>query len=567
MTLKGNGCGCERGGGKMNDKGERIYADIIFHGGDIITVDDDNPSVEALAVKDGNIVAAGRHKEVFELKRHGTEVVDLGGKTLMPGLMEPHSHPVISALLYDWIDASGFNNASGVEVMDKLQKAATEVNPGEWISAFGYDPILTRDLKALNADILDNISSANPIFVMVQSMHTVYVNRKAFELAGITNDTPQPQGGTFVKDDAGRLTGMVIEQGAILLIMAALLQDSQKDAAQLIEKQLRRYGEAGYTAVGAAGVFPVFPDAVYTLKQLVEKDNCPVRMVVMDKATDLESGLSTDPGPGNELFNTAGVKFWYDGSPYTGNMLLDKPFLNSELMQEGLGLPKDNCGYSMLPRETFKELVQKYHDQGRQLSVHAQGDRAIRDTVDVFEQVLNASPRDDHRHRIEHCGLFPIDQLERAAGLGLTPSWHINHIYYYGEALRDEIIGPERANIFMPMAIAQKYGLRSSLHNDSPMYPAEPFKLLRTAVTRKTRKNQVIGPDQAISIEDGIRALTINAAWQMFMEDKVGSLEVGKMADLTVLSQNPLKTDPDLLDQIQVTETYRSGRRHASVTA
>ena len=546
----------------MNDKGERVYADVIFYGGDIITVDDDNPSAEALAVKDGIIVAVGKQTEVFEWRGHGTEIIDLDGKTLMPGLIEPHSHPIISALLYDWVDVSGFNNASGVEVMDKLRKAATECNPGEWISAFGYDPILTRDLSALNADLLDDISSANPIFVMVQTMHTVYVNRKAFELLGITDDTPQPQGGTFVKGDDGRLSGMVVEQGAILPFMAALLQNSQKDAAQLIEKQLRRYGEAGYTAVCAAGVFPVFPNAVSTLKQLVEKDNCPVRMVVMDKATDLDNGLSVDNGPGNELFNTACVKLWYDGSPYTGNMLLDKPFLNSELMQKGLGLPEDNCGYSMLNRETFKKLVKKYHDQGRQVSVHAQGDRAIRDTVDVFGEVLKASPRDNHRHRIEHCGLFPIDQLERAAGLGLTPSWHINHIYYYGEALRDEIIGPERANAFMPMASAQEFGLRSSLHNDSPMYPAEPFKLLRTAVTRKTRKNEVIGADQTVNIEDGIKALTINAAWQMFMEDKVGSLEAGKLADLTVLSQNPLKVDPDLLDQIQVTGTYRGGRRH-----
>ena len=175
--------------------------------------------------------------------------------------------------------------------------------------------------------------------------------------------------------------------------------------------------------------------------------------------------------------------------------------------------------------------------------------------------MLEASPRDDHRHRIEHGGLFPPDEMERAARLGLTPSWHINYIYYYGEALRDEIIGPERAAISMPMAAAREHGHRSSLHNDSPMYPAEPFRLMRTAMTRRTRSGEQIGPGQVIPVDDAIRAVTINPAWQLFLEDKVGSLEVGKLADLVVLSNNPRRINPDRLDEIKVLATWREGRR------
>ena len=240
---------------------------------------------------------------------------------------------------------------------------------------------------------------------------------------------------------------------------------------------------------------------------------------------------------------------------------MDHDYLNSQLMQEGLSVPKGTRGYAMIPKETLHQLVKKYHDRGMQISIHAQGDRAIREVIDVFEEVIRASPRDDHRHRLEHCALFPADQLERAARLGLTPSWHINHIYYYGEALRDEIIGADRAARMMPVADANRHGLRGSLHNDSPMYPAEPFKLMRTAVTRKTRNNQVIGADQAISAWGALKALTINAAWQLFLEDQLGSLERGKVADLVVLSENPLKTDPDHLDRIRVVETYSDGRR------
>lgn len=556
----------------MNGQGSGSAADTIFFGGQIITVDENNPTAEALAVGDGKILAVGARDEVFRLKNSNTELVDLAGKTLMPGLIEPHSHPIISALLYDWIDASGFNNASGAEVMEKLRAAAANAKPGEWICAFGYDPILIRDLKALSADLLDEISTSNPIFVMIQSMHTVYVNHKAFEMAGIDNDTPQPDGGTYVKDDAGALTGMVIEQAAILPLMMTLLMSSYQDrSGELIEKQLWRYARAGYTTVGAMGVFPVFLDWMSVVKETLERDDCPIRMSIMDKATDLEQGFTIDfgqehLGPDTDRLASGGAKLWYDGSYYTGNAFLDHPYLNGELMQNGLGIPKDTCGYSMMPKERLEELVRKYHDAGMQIAIHGQGDRAIRDIIDAFETALEASPRDDHRHRIEHGGLFPVDELERAARLGLTPSWHINHIYYYGKALRDEIIGEDRAVSLLPIAAAGKCGHRSSLHNDSPMYPAEPFRLMRTAVTRKTRDGEIIGGDQAIAIEDAIKAVTIDAAWQMFMEDKVGSLEAGKLADLAVLSENPLETDPDRLDRIGVLETYRSGRRFSHGT-
>ena len=157
--------------------------------------------------------------------------------------------------------------------------------------------------------------------------------------------------------------------------------------------------------------------------------------------------------------------------------------------------------------------------------------------------------------------MFSEEDLIRAAKLGLTVSFHINHIYYYGEALRDEILGPERANRAMPMRNAIKAGLLTSLHSDSPMYPPQPFKLLRTAVSRKTRKGEVIGPEQSVNIDEAIKAVTINAAWQLFMEDEIGSLEVGKYADLVILSDNPWKIDPDKLDEIKVIETYSEGRR------
>jgi predicted amidohydrolase YtcJ len=537
------------------------FADIIFTGGDIITVDDKNPEADALAICNGKIAAVGKQSEVWPLKGKQTTLIDLKGKTLMPGLIEPHSHPILSAYYYDWIDISGFNNPDPRMVMEKLRLAALEKKPGEWVTAFGYDPILTRGLKALTADLLSEIVPDNPVFIMTQTMHTNYVNHKAFALAGVTRDTPQPGHGSFyVKDENGNLTGMLIETAACLPFYMVMPQKTPEQSQKLILAQLLRYARAGYTTVGAAGFFPILPNAVEIVEKAVKSENVPLRMRVYNILQEMERDPSRKPGTGDDKYRSIGVKFWYDGSPYTGTMLVDDPYLESKLMQESLGLPKNNRGQQVLTQDELRNYIRKYHNDGWQIAVHTQGDRAVREVIDIYEEVISASPRKDLRHRLEHCALFPFDQIERAARLGLTPSWHINHIYYYGEALQDEIIGPKRAAGLMPIGMALQYGHRNSLHNDSPMYPPEPFKLLRTAVTRKTKHNAVIGPDQAISVKEGIKALTLHGAWQLFMEDTVGSLEVGKLADLTILSENPLKVDPDHLDQIRALETYREGK-------
>jgi predicted amidohydrolase YtcJ len=245
-------------------------------------------------------------------------------------------------------------------------------------------------------------------------------------------------------------------------------------------------------------------------------------------------------------------------------VLLEEKYLQSELMLKRLGAPGNNWRHGMMPKETLCNLVRKYHDQGQQLIIHAQGDRAIRDVIDAYEAALKASPRDDHRHRIEHCGLFPLDEMRRAAKLGLTLSIHPNYIYYYGDAVRDEILGIERANIFMPAGAAVNSGLRISLHSDSPMFPPEPIRLLQTAVTRKNKLGEIIGSDQAIDIDAAIKAITIDAAYQLFLDQKIGSLEVGKLADLVTLSDNPRQIDPEQLYRIQVVETWREGKPYTN---
>ena len=545
----------------MKKASDKLNSNIIFLGGDILTVDEGNRSAEALAIKNGVITAIGKYDDVLQQKVPETRIVDLSGKTLMPGLVEPHSHIMLSAFFYDFVDVSGFTHNTETGVLERLYTAADRVKPGEWIKAFGYDPVQNRELRGLSADILDSISSTNPVFVMQQNMHTCFVNHKAFEVLEITEQTPQPEFGEFLKDYNGNLTGVIIEQGAIAPFVNHIALENQNREYELLEKQLKSYAEVGYTTVGDMGAFSVIKEWEDILKQLILQENCPIRMTVVNTAIELERGQPINIGSYGDRLRESAVKFWYDGSFLTGNVLLENEYLQSELMLKRLRASGDNWQRAMMPKETLNKLVKKYHELGNQVIIHAHGDRAIRDVIDAYEAALKLFPRENHRHRIEHCGLFPIDEMARAQKLGITPSIMITYLYHYGDAIRDEIIGPERANIFLPAGSAVNAGLRISFHNDSPMFPAEPFKLMKTAVTRKNRKGEVIGKDQAVSIDEAIRAVTINAAYQLFLDDKIGSLEIGKLADLTLLSENPRKIDPDRLDQIQVIETWLEGQQ------
>jgi len=536
-------------------------ADTLFTGGTILTMEPSQPRAEALAVRDGRIVAVGDQASVQEHVGPNTTTVDLEGGALLPGFIEPHTHPAASASLYNWVDISGFSNASQDDVLGKLHDAAANTPSGEWILAFGFDPILVPDLEGLTADKLDAISTDHPIFVMLQSMHTFYVNHKAFELAGITNNTPQPGGGgEFIKDADGRLTGVVRESSAAARFILNQGLPSPSRSIEMMDAQFDRYVSAGITTIGVPGLIPGFiPRAAGVIKDLTESPDAKLRVRVYSART-IRKAKPSSTIDGAAPFAELGVKYWYDGSPYTGTMFLDSPYLDSELMQQKLGIPAGTSGYSMFTPPVFADMLKKAHESGIQIAVHTQGDRSTREVVEAFARLLKSNPKSDHRHRLEHLALAMGEDLERASVLGLTTSFHINHVYYYGRALRDGIIGPERAERLMPVGDALRHGHRVTFHTDSPMYPPAPLLTARTAVTRMTREGDIIGEDQSIPIEDALKAITINAAWQLFMEKEVGSIAVGKQADFVLLAKDPLAVAPEELHTIKIRSTWVKGR-------
>ena len=543
----------------MNDPSTAAEADLILLGGTVRTVDTSRPTAEAVAISGGRILAVGSRDEVLARRTPATEVVDRRDAVVLPGLVEPHTHPDLCAQCYAWVDVSGFTHPHVDGVERALREAVASTPAGEWIFAFGLDPMLTADVGVFGRERLDALTTDHPVAVMIQSMHTVFVNSAAFRAAGVDESTPDPPGGGhFQRDANGQLTGKLEEASAVLPFL--LFDDpSPADRSARMWAQYQRYADAGLTTIGIPGLFTPL-STLDVFGEFARRPDVPLRTVAYLRHQQVDH-VDWKPGYGDDCFRVEGVKLWYDGSPYSGTMLLDEPYLESRLCCCTLGIPAGTLGHANFAPEELADVLGSLHADGWQVLTHVQGDRGAREILDLYETALASSDRRDHRWRLEHCALIERDQLERAARLGVTPSFHMNHIYYYGPELRDEILGPERASRLMPIGSAVRAGHRVSLHADSPMYPPEPFRLMRTAVTRRARTGDRIGADEAISAEQALRAITIDAAWQLRAERRVGSIEVGKLADFAIVDRDPLAIDPDDLDETRVLETWIGGRK------
>lgn len=548
---------------------------FIFFGGDILTMNESvKESVEAVFVKNGRIISLGSKKDIFEQKESRTKLMDLKGKTLLPGFIAVHTHPDLSAYLHSFIDLSGFTNNTPEAVWEQLAIAVKNTPKGEWIFCKGFDPMLVKGLKAPGIRELDAICPENPLVILAQSLHSAWANSKAFQEMGITSKTPDPAPGSFYqKDTKGMLTGFISEVEAIKPFSKAAIKTY--DIKQNVVKVYDDYMRSGFTSITSMGLFandskPFLlyehlstdhPKLIHRALDLIGMlpDKKPtVRHFVYIKS-DTPFLLPETIDNGDDFFKVLGVKLWYDGSPYTGSMYLKEPYMNSELTQKGLNIPHNHYGQPVVEKDVFYETVKKYHEMGWQLSIHSQGDRATTEVLSVMENVLSSSKDKDQRHRIEHGVLLPNELLGKMKRLNMTPSFHINHIYYYGLALKNDILGDKRAEKMLPIKTAVEQGLHGTLHADAPMYPEDPLSLLQTAVTRKTKSGIIIGAAEKISVLEGLKALTINAAWQLHMEKKIGSIAPGKYADLIILDKNPLKVSPEALKDIKVVQTIVNG--------
>jgi len=531
-------------------------ADVIFRGGPVLTMNAKAPRAEAIAIRGNRIVAVGKADDVQSYGGPMTRIVDLKGRTLMPGLIDPHMHFVFT-VFEDWIDVSPITTPDYATVLAKLKDGVAKAKEGEWVRAQQFDSSITRDAHIPTLAELDEIAPKNPFFMQESNGHIAYANSLAFKTVGITRDTANPSGARFVRDANGNLTGRLEEMAAQDVFIKAMPAPSAAEMAGRTARLLNRSASVGCTMVHDCGIgLMAGMQDLALLDAVAGTPNMPLRYrgMLISTLMDEWEKQGIKPGRGNAFFSVDGIKAWADGSNQAQTGYQRENYLGTNA--------RGALNYSL---EEVTDVIRRAHGGGWQVGVHANGDAAIDMVLDAYQAVLGSNPDNDLRHRIEHCSVLHPEQMIRMKQLGLSPSFLTGHIRWWGKAFRDRLLGPERARFYDPCASALAAGLKISFHSDWNVTPIEPLRYVEDAVTRIMHEGgDVFFPEERIPVEAALRGVTIDAAWQCHMDDKIGTLENGKLADMAILEQDP--TDPQArISKIKVSETWMDGvQRHVS---
>ncbi len=540
-----------------------IAADMVFFGGTIITMDPDNPEVEAVAVSDNRIFAVGDRAQIEDLIGSLTEQIDLDGRTLLPGFIEGHGHFLglgQAKMILDLTETTSFD-----QIVEKVAAGAEDAEPGNWISGRGWHQERWGDTDAELFDgvpahaALSEVSPNNPVVLIHASGHASFANARALEAAGIDADTPDPTGGTIVRDGDGEPTGFLRQaaQTPVRQAMARAEEDLDEDERQaLFERQVALAGEEalrhGITSFHDQG--SSFAE-IDRLRAIAEAGELPVRLHVAVRGetnADMNRLLQDYRlvGHANNFLTVRAIKRQIDGALGTHGAWLLRPYADKP---ETSGLPQT-------PPNELAETARLAVAHGFQLNTHAIGDRGNREALDVYENVLTQQLDDDLRWRIEHAQNLHPDEVPRFAELGVIASMQGIHATSDGPWVPQRL-GEERAK-------RKAYVWRSLLDagaticngTDAPVEPLSPIASLAASITRLMANGEQFFPEQVMTREEALRSYTLDCARAVFEEELLGSISAGKLADLVVLSDNPLTVSEEALPNLQVELTILDGQ-------
>ena len=527
------------------------HADTILTARRIYTMDRQSRIVEAVAVRGGRIIAVGRRSDIIGLKGPATRVVDMGDYTVLPGFVDPHMHSNFAGLR-PWLDLGPFTTATMDDARGKIREAASQASPGTWIQGKMLDPSIMPG-RPLTREDLDSLSPDTPVFILESNGHNAYANSKALDLAGVTRDTPDPPQGRFGRDTAGARTGRLEEPPAFQPFIRVMSAPSSSELIGFLRADLDDASAKGCTALHDCGIGGLFAEADIALIEAVMRGNPGVRYAGQLVSTHYAKwqSMGLKPGLHSERLSFSGIKAWSDGSNQGLTGYQRQPYLNST--------SRGALNYE--PKE-IEDLIRTLHADGWPIGIHANGDAAIDVVLDAFEKGTGGEGGHVLRHRIEHCSILHDDQIARMKTLGLSPSFLIGHVHYWGRAFRDRLLGPDRANRLDPCRSALSGGLRISLHSDYNVTPIDPLRCIENAVVRDMNEGGgILNPAECISTLEAMRAVTIDAAWQCHLDDTCGSLEVGKSADLVVLERDPTEVAADTIRSIRIHSTWLDGQQ------
>jgi len=554
-------------GESSRDTGIQDAADVVVYTAqEIITMDDNQPRAEAIAIEGERILAVGSIATVIDAIAERSYVVDstFEEKVIVPGLIDQHVHPLLAALtmtseiiaIEDWVLPSGTSPAAQDrdDYLARLSSAETALSdPDELLFSWGFHHYFHGKLTRQD---LDRISDTRPILVWHRSAHEFILNTPAmneFEITEVFYDGLSEA----AKEQSNYDEGHFWEQGwfpVLDKVMPVIAHPNVLHVGlELVEDYFHR---AGITLVAEPGGIISRPlqDAQNAI--LGDVDTPFRSYFIVDGKTMANTQLDNliaasesvlDWGEGKTAFLPKQAKLFADGAIF------------SQAMQMTDGYLDGHPGEWMMDLEVFSTAFNTYWDAGYQLHIHQNGDAGLEMVLDVLEAAITRNPRDDHRTTLVHFGFSTKGQVERIARLGAIVSANP----YYVTALADNYgqngVGPERADEMVRVGDVVRAGIPLSFHSDMAMAPAQPLLLMDSAINRTTASGRIAGPDQRISVEDALRAVTIEAAYSLRLEDEVGSLEVGKLANLTILEGSPFDVDPGAIKNLQIWGTIAEG--------
>ncbi len=533
-------------------------ADVIYHGGPVHTMSDTLPVAEAVAVLDGRNHAVGAEDEVVARASASTEIIDLAGRPLLPGFVDSHGHAymigmqAMSANLLPPPDGEG----ADIAALQRLLREWTDAHPERverigWIVGFGYDDSQLAEQRHPTRDDLDKISSELPIVVVHQSGHLGVVNSRALELAGVDASTPDPRGGVFQRREGSTEPNGVAEEYAFFSLVGALAAkfDEQVDD-ELVVQGARLLTTFGYT-LGQEG--RAMPQVVEAMRRVAARGELEIDLIAYPDMLEVDDIRPT--ADFDQRFRVGGAKLTIDGSPQGKTAWLTEPYFVPPPGQDD-----EYRGYAAIDEETTFDAVEKAFAKGWQIMCHANGDAAIDRYIAAVRAARGAHTDVVNRPVLIHGQVLRRDQVDALDELGIFPSLFPMHTFYWGDWHRDSVLGPERAQNISPTGWLLERDMPFGSHHDAPVALPDSMRVLSATVTRRTRSGEVLGPGHRVPVATALKALTIWPAWQQFEEERRGTIEIGKLADFVVLSDDPLTVPEDLLDDLLVEETIKEGR-------
>ena len=546
-------------------------ADMIISGGSIITMDPAYPKAGAVAVRDGKILAVGAAKMLE--KAYGgptTQRLDLAGKTLMPGFIDPHSH--ITNFVTTWglpsLSPPPVGDVASItDIVTKVRAyiQTAKIPVGTLVVATGYDDSLLAEGRHPTAADLDVISPDHPVILIHVSGHLAAANTRALALVGYGRDTPDPKGGVIRRLADGTPSG-VLEELALMPFMRLIPSKSMDERIKTLAEVQAYYASLGITTA-QDGI--TTPAEIALLQEAARRKALVLDIVAYPRWSFMKamacdgqgaslvplSGANLPLGVYQDRLKIGGVKLTGDGSPQGKTAYLTQPYVHPP---HGLG--EDYRGYPVATPEALDHWYSEAYRCKAQVLFHANGDAAADMMLAAVTKAQAQYGQQDLRPVMIHAQMIRHDQVDAMARLKVMPSFFTEHTYFWGDWHMNETVGKARAFRMSPTGYALSKGVRFTIHTDAPVLPPNHLTAIWTAVNRVSRSGVVVGPDERISVIEALKAVTINAAYQYKEESQKGSISPGKVADLIILDHNPLTVDPMTIKDIRVTQTFKDGR-------